>query len=78
MKISVGWYYVEELDSNTLVYSDIRFGQFGFTDDAPYLWKYELTITTAGKIEAKRQHFSPKNINYPEALGEIWDRIGGN
>ncbi len=78
MNISVGCYYVEEIDSNTLMYTDIRFGQFGFTDDAPYMWKYELTINNNGKIQAQRLKFPSGEISFSKAFSELWDRIGGN
>ena len=77
LKISDGWYYVEEKDGD-LVFTDIRFGQFGFDDDSPYLWKWKLTKNPDGKIDVSRLQPSSGNLDFSKALSDLKERIKGN
>ncbi len=76
-KIATSWYFVEK-DTNGLVFTDIRFGQFGFDDSAQYMWKYNLKKNINGKLEVERSDFSPRDINMKKAFGDLWTRIKGN
>lgn len=77
LKISRGWYYVEEAEDG-LVFTDIRFGQFGFDDDSPYLWKWKLTKNPDGKVEVTRLQPSSGNLDFSKALSDLKERIKGN
>lgn len=77
IKISAGWYYVEEADTG-LVFTDIRFGQFGFKPDSPYMWKYTIKENPDGKVEVKRLQFSPGSISMEETFKGLIQRIKGN
>jgi inner membrane protein len=77
MKISVGWYYLKKLKDG-LLYTDIRFGQIGFDDDATYMWKYKLTIDNNSMLHAKRITFKPEGNIMSKALNELFERIKGN
>lgn len=77
LKISSGWYYVEE-DEDCLIYTDIRFRQFGFDDNAPYLWKFRLTKNPDGKIDVNRLNPQPGDLDFSKVLNELKERIKGN
>lgn len=77
LKISDGWYYVEEAEDD-LIFTDIRFGQFGFDDDSPYLWKWKLTKKPDEKIDVKRLQPSSGNLDFSKALSDLKERIKGN
>jgi inner membrane protein len=76
-KIAAGWYFVEENDSG-LVFTDIRFGQFGFEKDAPYTWKYIIHKKPDGKLDVKRVKFSPGQVNFKKMFSDLLTRIKGN
>jgi inner membrane protein len=76
MSISVGWYYLEKIEDG-LLFTDIRFGQIGFDDNAPYMWKYKLT-ETKGILQAEKIDFKPKGAMMSKALGELFERLKGN
>lgn len=78
IKISDGWYYVEKIDDSQLMFTDIRFGRFGFEENSPYIWKYKLNILEKGKISAKRLKFPTDSVNFSNALHELFDRMKGN
>lgn len=77
IKISDGWYFVEQAQNDTLLFTDIRFGQFGLNDTAPYLWQYKLFKDKNGNMQATRYRTS-NEVNFGEALSELYTRIKGN
>jgi inner membrane protein len=77
LKIAGSWYFIEE-NKEGLVFTDIRFGQFGFKVDSPYMWKYSIQKNPDGKIIVKRIDFSPGDINFKETFGQLIQRIKGN
>ncbi|MGI9550127.1 MAG: metal-dependent hydrolase [Aurantibacter sp.] len=77
LKISSGWYSVEK-EGDGFVFTDIRFGQFGFDDEAPYVWKWKLEKNPDGKIEVNRHNPPSGNQDFSKALEELKKRIKGN
>ena len=77
LKFSNGWYYVEE-GQDELIFTDFRFGQFGFDEKAPYIWKWKLSICPEGKVVARRLPPASGNLNFSKALFELKERIKGN
>ena len=77
IKISAGWYFVEKAE-NGLVFTDIRFGQFGMKSDSPYMWKYTIQKSPDGKVHVKRVDFSPGQVNFKETFSDLIQRIKGN
>ena len=75
--IAAGWYLVEKSINDTLLFTDIRFGQFGFEEDSPFFWKYKLWMNPAGTMEAQ-QIKMPSDIDLGKAMGELGTRIKGN
>ena len=75
LKIAVGWYFLEKVDSKLFFY-DIRFGQNGVEHDSPFFWKYELIEGTDGEITVSRP--TPDMRNVGETMGKLKDRILGN
>ena len=74
--IADGWYTVEEKDDH-LVFSDLRFGQFGMdVDNAPFIWAYHLYEEADGSIRVERSQ--PNAEGFGKALEELADRIKGN
>ena len=68
-------YFNKSVDG--LLFTDIRFGQIGFDDNAPYMWKYKLT-ETKGILQAEKIDFKPKGAMMSKALGELFERLKGN
>jgi inner membrane protein len=77
IKISAGWYFVEKAE-NGLLFTDIRFGQFGFKPDSPYMWKYTILKSPDGTVSVKRIKFSPGQMNMGEVFSDLIQRIKGN
>lgn len=75
--IAAGWYLVNETETDTLLFTDIRFGQFGFEEDSPFFWKYKLWMNEDGIMEAKQSQ-RPQDMDIGKALGDLKDRISGN
>jgi inner membrane protein len=75
--IAAGWYLIEQRERDTLVFTDIRFGQFGFEEDSPFFWKYKLWMNEEGVMEAKQIQM-PNDIDFGKAFGDLGDRIAGN
>jgi hypothetical protein len=75
--ISAGWYLIEQRERDTLEFTDIRFGQFGFEEDSPFFWKYILWMNEEGVMEAKQIQM-PDDIDFGKAFGDLGDRIAGN
>jgi len=79
IKISEGWYIVEKLDENRLLFIDLRFGQLGVDpDESIFLWQFELISNADGTITCKRLKDHMEKGDIGEALGSLWDRMGGN
>ncbi|MEN8957305.1 MAG: metal-dependent hydrolase [Flavobacteriales bacterium] len=77
-KIAAGWYLVEKAENDTLIFTDIRFGQFGFEEDSPFFWNYKLWLNEQGIMEAKQVARDMKNIDFGEVFNELGKRIAGN
>ncbi len=76
LKIADGWYVVEE-DGSDLIFTDLRFGQFGMdVNESPFIWKYK--ITRHENKEATVTRLKPKIDNMGEVIGELWNRMKGN
>lgn len=76
-KIAAGWYLIDQVNQDTLLFTDIRFGQFGFDDESPFFWKYKLWMNKQGIMEAKKVQM-PDDINLGKIFGGLGDRIAGN
>jgi len=76
-QIAAGWYLVEQAKQDTLLFTDIRFGQFGFEEDSPFFWKYKLWMNDKGIMEAYQIQMKEK-VDFGKAFGELGDRIKGN
>jgi len=77
LKFSSGWYVVEENDEGFIL-TDIRFGQLGFDDEAPYLWKWKLTKNPDGKVAVNRLQPAPGDLEFSRAIAELKERAMGN
>jgi inner membrane protein len=77
-KIAAGWYLVEKAEQDTLLFTDIRFGQFGFEEDSPFFWKYKLWMNEEGVMEAKQEERNTDEIDFGKAFGDLGNRIIGN
>ncbi len=73
--ISTGWYLVNKAEQDTLIFTDIRFGQFGFEDDSPFIWNYKLWMNEKGVMEAVQ--IQPQ-FNVKEGMNDLKKRISGN
>ncbi|MFT5779623.1 MAG: inner membrane protein [Crocinitomicaceae bacterium] len=78
LKIADGWYVVDKDTTNDhLIFTDLRFGQFGMDqDNAPFMWKYDISIDAKGKATVKR--LQPSIDNMGEVFSELWERMKGN
>lgn len=78
IQISAGWYYIEKTPEG-LIFTDIRFGQFGFNPDtSPFFWKYLLQEDEKGEIKVTRLNVTKGGQSFNEALAKLWERIKGN
>lgn len=77
IKIAAGWYYVEAAKEG-LIFTDIRFGQFGFKEDSPYMWKYSIKKNPDGNIVVERLQFSPGSVDFKETFKALFERVQGN
>ena len=75
IKISAGWYLVNKAEQDTLIFTDIRFGQFGFENDSPFIWNYKLWMNEQGVMEAVQ--IQPQ-FNVKEGFSEMGKRVSGN
>ncbi len=75
--ISAGWYLVNKAEQDTLIFTDIRFGQLGFENDSPFIWNYKLWVNENGIAEAV-QIDPADNFNIGEAFNALGKRISGN
>lgn len=72
--IAAGWYFVEEAEGY-LIFNDIRFGQFGFDANAPFVWRYKLIPDGNDKVIVER--IEPK-FEFGKAFSQLGKRIKGN
>lgn len=75
--IAAGWYFVEKSENDTLIFTDIRFGQLGFEDDSPFVFKYNLWENEDGILEAKQIEMRD-DVDFKKAFSDLGDRISGN
>jgi len=73
--ISAGWYLVTQAQQDTLIFTDIRFGQFGYENDSPFIWNYKLWMNESGIMEAVQ--VQPK-FDVKVGVTEMVERISGN
>jgi len=79
IKIADGWYTVEAAEGKDLIFTDLRFGQFGVDpNDELFIWRYRLHINEQGQVEAERLEDAMRNKDFSTALSELWSRIKGN
>lgn len=76
-KIAAGWYYVEQVEGG-LIFTDIRFGQFGFEEDSPFFWQYKLTVDRDGVMSAVQLKDVQEKADFGKAFSELGKRIKGN
>ncbi len=77
IKISTGWYFVEQAEDG-LIFTDTRFGQSGFEKDAPFFWRYKLTMGKDGVMKAVQMRGMQEKMDFGKALGDLKERIKGN
>ena len=78
IKISAGWYIVEEIEGE-LFFVDIRFGQMGMDiNKAPFLWRYKLIPDEKGQIRVERARRDFGKASAGSVFSELWNRIKGN
>jgi inner membrane protein len=77
IELSRGFYFVEEVEDG-FIYTDMKFGQYGFTEDAPYTWQYGLTKEPDGSLSIQKLDFPAGSNSIPEALSSLIERIKGN
>jgi inner membrane protein len=79
VKISAGWYFVQQ-EEDFLYFYDTRFGQFGFDPDrSPFMWKYKLTPAGNNKVTVERVPPDLSEIGgVGTAFSDLWNRIRGN
>ena len=77
IKLSRGFYTVEEVEGG-FIYTDLKFGQYGFTKDAPYVWQYKLMKNSEGSLGIKKIDFTSDFKSTRNAFSSLIDRIKGN
>ena len=79
MKISDGWYMVEENEDGSLGFIDLRFGQIGVDpDNSPFLWRFQLIQNEDGSVTCNRVQDHVNDIGIGVALKGLWKRIQGD
>lgn len=76
IELSRGFYFIEEVEDG-FMYTDMKFGQYGFTEDAPYIWQYELKKNLDGSLSIQKLDFPAESNSITEALGSLIERIKG-
>ena len=74
--LSRGFYFIEEVEDG-YIYTDMRFGQYGFTEEAPYGWKYKLTKKPEGSLSIQKLGFPSGSGNISEAFSSLLERMKG-
>jgi inner membrane protein len=77
IKISTGWFVVRK-DGDDLIFTDIRFGQFGFEDDSPFFWNYKLRLGADGIMTAVQLKDVQNKADFGKAFSNLGKRIKGN
>ena len=76
LHIAVGWYTVTQMEDH-LLFTDLRFGQFGFDEDnSPFLWNYKIYIDKNGKATVERDQPSFKG-GIGAAMSNLATRVTG-
>lgn len=76
LHIAVGWYTVTQKEDH-LLFTDLRFGQFGFDqDESPFLWNYKIFIEEDGKVRVVRDQPSFKG-GIGAAMSNLATRVTG-
>jgi inner membrane protein len=76
IQMSRGYYFLEEIE-NGFMYTDMRFGQMGFSENSPFGWRYKLTKNPAGKLSIKKLDFPAGSASLYEAFKSLLERIKG-
>jgi inner membrane protein len=76
-RIAGKWHYVTQESDSTLIYYDMRFGQFGFKEDAPFLWQYRIHLNCEDCPKVERVPFDPSG-SMKGIFSALGKRIGGN
>lgn len=73
------YYVFNESTSDTIYFYDLRFGTFKMkrTDPEKYVFKFNIYRESAGNYVLKDQGERPRDANFAEAFGALWDRIMG-
>ena len=77
IELSRGFYFIEEVEDG-FIYTDMRFGQFGFTENSPFGWKYKLTKNPAGELTIKQLELPAGSANFSEVFSSLMEPIKGN
>lgn len=76
IKLSRGFYFVEEVKDG-FIYTDMKFGQYGFTEDSPFVWQYKLTKNLEGSLSIQKLDFPAGSNSLLETLNTLVERIKG-
>jgi len=76
---SDGYYVFNEPNPDSLYFYDLRFGTFKMkrTDPEKYVFKFNVFRDKQGAYVLKDQGERPRDANFSEAFGALWDRIMG-
>jgi inner membrane protein len=77
IELSRGFYFIEEVEDG-FIYTDMKFGQYGFREDAPYIWQYKLTKKPNNSLSIEKINFPADSNSIPEAISVLIERIKGN
>jgi len=77
IELSRGFYFIEEV-ADGFIYTDLKFGQYGFTENSPYIWQYKLTKNSEGTLIIKKLDFPATSTSTSTALGLLIERVKGN
>ena len=73
IKIAKGWYTIDELEGDTLIYNDLRFGQIGIGIDKPFVFSYKIWRDDEGTLQLIE---TPKTIKGgTKMIGKLLSRI---
>lgn len=79
IKISDGWYMVEDNGDGSLGFIDLRFGQIGVDpDNSPFLWRFQLIPNPDGSVTCNRIQDHVNDVGIGVALKGLWKRMQGN
>jgi len=76
IKLTQGWYTLQQADDNNLYFNDLRFGLMGIKPNTEkFVFRYKLSRNQNGKLIANQENSNPKDI--APLLKELWNRIWG-